>query len=272
MGQRASRFGRVRLAAPKHRLQPDQRDQGAGGEDQYEQQRRVRARLQEQQRERRRQQQQRSRPCPVCLSEMDEPAANTTLTCKGRHQIHSECWQGWRASNSERGRTPTCPICRQQIAPQGRAPIDAASAFSMWPPAPDTHWPSGAPILAHVRADDDVAVGRAIHALRRLPYVVLRYLSRSSLPIVAEEIASSILLGDNIPAGPARDELRRWMRENPNARLAGHNLIHDRLVDAHAPADARLTPRARALARSVLAPLTSNVLYRVAEILRSALF
>jgi len=208
----------------------------------------------------------------VCLSEMDEPAANTTLPCAGRHQIHSECWQGWRASNSERGRPPTCPMCRQQIAPQRRAPIDAASAFSMWPPAPDTHWASGAPILAHVRADDDVAVRRAIHALRRMPYISLRALSRSSLPTVAEEIATSILLGDNVPASPARDELRRWMHENANVRLAGHNLIHDRPVDAHAPADARLSLQARALARSVLAPLTSNVLYRVAEILRSALF
>jgi len=105
-----------------------------------------------------------------------------------------------------------------------------------------------------------------------MPYISLRALSRSSLPTVAEEIATSILLGDNVPASPARDELRRWMRENANVRLAGHNLIHDRPVDAHAPADARLSLQARALARSVLAPLTSNVLYRVAEILRSALF
>jgi len=303
MGQHASRFGRVRLAAPKRRLQPDQaayRDviqisddqevepgviqinddepappQGAGGEHQY-QQRRVRARRQQedQARRRRQQQQQRSRPCPVCLNEMDEPAANTTLPCAGRHQIHSECWQGMRAFDRERTGnqmvSTRCPMCRQQIAAP-REPIDT-SVLRMWP-ARRADWAIGQAMMAHVRADDDPAVARAIWALRGMSPATMLAHARAEVPAqLAYEIVSRIFFfNDRMPETPARAEVQQWITESPvqvgthlalGTDFVAFNRLHPRRA---------LTPPADALARSVLAPLTRQVVRRVAEIVRQAL-
>jgi hypothetical protein len=257
MGQRASRESRrVAVAAPKrHRQQQDGAD-AQQAQDALDPVGWLAGAPAEQRQPRQRQ----ASRCAICLGQMADPAANTTLSCRGRHAFHTQCWDEARRFNSA---NPTCPMCRDPVR-QARAP-----ALELWPDRSadqDTAWAA-----AHVRADDDPAVGAAIRllepaALSRLLVILER--NPSIVPVPTYEVVEAILRDARVPSADILSQYRRWFVESDRADRA--MLAYD-LGRGRGVGEMRLGPAASELAEYLLAPLTPAVLARIREALGRAL-
>jgi len=141
---------------------------------------------------------------------------------------------------------------------QSGPPIDM-TVLETWPSIPD---PVGEALISHLQADENPAVARAICALHGLDGAELYDLNLCNL---AYQIAARIFSNEGFPPSPALREVQIWMNsvggESLGSNLVrGHNLFHR---------TNRLTPAAIELVQAVLAPLTTDVIRRVYDIINN---
>ena len=262
MGQHASQPTRTGLSAKRNRRS----FQGAGGE--QDQQQQPQQNRQQQPQQNRQQNRQRPHPqpqqCRVCFEPLR--ASNiTTLPCQGKHKYCKSCWRSWRESN--RPNLGTCPTCRQTIP----LAFDMRNMLELWTASTDTAgWPDGQALISRLQADENPAGASAIVVLRGLTRAEMYHMDLAHL---AYQIAYRIFSNEGLLPDPQRDEVRRWMhREDPafcRSTVIGFNLARGRSVSDGWALRLLPSPAGMNLARQVLEPLTRDVLLRVYAIIHS---
>ena len=208
--------------------------------------------------------------CPVCLGDLTQPGPNSTLPCAGRHKFHTACWEGVRDSAQEHNAalnfplltvSTKCPICRQPIQPQ------PTSVLEYWPAPVIRNTPLFRRVRSLLRDDDDPAVEKA---MLTIPDYRWDEDKDSMCPLAHDLPSLARTIGLQIVWG-----IQGWR----NAKLRdsippfyiwyeyiGPNLSQGLDIFTGAPGVCKQAN----LIRSVLAPLTKEVLERIAEIIRNA--